>query len=114
MIEEFACVGQVLFRASSLRDAFSVFSGMVGRHGRGSGWPIAQILLIIGLFTVVWLMPNTQEILGEAGHDDQPNWSILPQVRWTPTFSWWIAISSAFALSMFYSTSSSTFLYFQF
>jgi len=59
-------------------------------------------------------MPNTQEILGETRKDDEPNWSILPHIRWSPTFLWLAGTSAAFILSMFYSEASSSFLYFQF
>lgn len=107
-------IGQVLFRSNSFRDAIGVFADMAGRHGLGPGWPVSQLLLIGALLAVVWMMPNTQEILGETQHDDEPNWSILPQMRWHPTFVWWAAASAAFLVSMFYSTANSTFLYFQF
>jgi len=107
-------VGEVLFRSTGLRSALSVLADMTGRHGLGHGWPVSQVLLIAALLTVVWVMPNTQEILGETRKDDEPNWSILPHIRWSPTFLWWAGTSAAFALSMFYSTSNSTFLYFQF
>ena len=107
-------VAEVFFRADSLPSAWTVLAGMTGRHGIGAGWPLLQIILIAVLFFIVWLMPNTQEILGEAPQDAEPNWSILPQLRWSPAFTWWFATSAAFVISMFYSNAGSTFLYFQF
>ena len=66
------------------------------------------------LFLIVWTMPNTQEILGETREGDIPNWKLFSSVRWNPGFAWWTATSLTFALSMFYSTATSSFLYFQF
>jgi alginate O-acetyltransferase complex protein AlgI len=107
-------VGQVFFRADSLHDVGTVLADMAGCHGLGQAWPVSQMLLIAALFTVVWLMPNTQEILGETQENDLANWSVLRSLRWCPTLLWWSATSLTFAVSMFYSTASTTFLYFQF
>jgi alginate O-acetyltransferase complex protein AlgI len=108
-------VTQIFFRASSVRAALSVLSSMTGRNGvgllAGQG---SQILLLVGLYAVIWLMPNTQELLGEEQKGDAPNSSILPHIRWRPTLPWWVATCAAFMVSMFYSTAGSTFLYFQF
>jgi D-alanyl-lipoteichoic acid acyltransferase DltB (MBOAT superfamily) len=106
--------GQVFFRANSFRDAWSVLADMAGRHGLGPAWPLSQTLVIVGLFAVVWLMPNTQEILNETPEGDSPNWSFIRIPRWSPTLPWWVVTSLTFALSMFYSAQSTTFLYFQF
>jgi alginate O-acetyltransferase complex protein AlgI len=107
-------VGEVFFRSNSMRDVGSVLADMAGRHGPGRLWAPGQTLVVLGLLAVVWLMPNTQEILGETQENDMPNWSLLPTVRWSLTLPWWIATSLTFAVSMFYSTASTTFLYFQF
>jgi len=108
-------VAEVFFRASSVRTALSILSSMAGRHGfdhiSNHG---TQILILVGLYAVIWLMPNTQELLGEEQKNDSPNWSIVPHIQWRPTVPWWAATSAAFMLSMFYSTAGSTFLYFQF
>lgn len=107
-------ISQVFFRSNSSRDVATVLADMMGRNGLGQMWPIGQMLLIGALLAVVWLMPNTQEILGETQENDLPNWSALPPLRWRPTLPWWVATSLTFAVSMFYSTASTTFLYFQF
>lgn len=104
----------VFFRASSVEDAGIVIGDMAGKHGWGTGWPASQIVLLTALFAVVWLMPNTQEILGEVQHTDQPNWSVLRNLRWQPTVAWLAVTSAAFALCMYYSTASTTFVYFKF
>ncbi len=108
-------VSQIFFRASSVSTALSVLSSMTGRNGFGlAAGQGAQMLLLAGLYAVIWLMPNTQELLGEEQKSDAPNASILPYVRWQPTLPWWVATSAAFLVSMLYSTAGSTFLYFQF
>ena len=84
------------------------------RHGFGQAWSRGQVILIAALLAAVWLMPNTQEILGGSQENDLPNWSIFPLVRWSPTLPWWVATSLTFTISMFYSTASTTFLYFRF
>ena len=75
---------------------------------------MGQIVLIAVLLTVVWVMPNTQEILGETHEDSQKNWSVLTGVRWSPTIVWWATIAAVLVVSIFYSAAGSTFLYFQF
>ena len=57
-------VGAVFFRSSSLHDVGCVLADMAERHGLGQVWPLGQGLLIAAQLAVVWLMPNTQEILG--------------------------------------------------
>ena len=106
--------GQVFFRADSLSDAGRVFADLAGRHGLGPAWPLSQLLLIAALLAIVWMAPNTQEILGETQPDDAPNWSLIQHLRWSPTFAWWLVITTTFAVSMIFSTANSTFLYFQF
>jgi D-alanyl-lipoteichoic acid acyltransferase DltB (MBOAT superfamily) len=107
--------GQIFFGAGSVRASLSILSSMIGRNGFGllSGQG-ARILLLAALYAVIWLMPNTQELLGEEQRNDARNWSILPHLRWRPTLPWLVATSAAFMISMFYSTAGSTFLYFQF
>ena len=107
-------VAEVFFRANRLRDVRTILGDMVGHHGLGPAWPLSQMLILAGLFAVVWLMPNTQQILGETEANDLPTWSIFPTVRWRPTLPWWVATTVAFTISMFYSTANATFLYFKF
>jgi len=112
----YTCVlfGEVMFRANSVRDAFTVYAGMLGRHGLFTHGIKYQILLIAALLAVVWLMPNTQEILGEEQKDDNTNWSLIKVPRWQPNLAWLLLTVGAFLLSMGYSSTESTFLYFQF
>jgi hypothetical protein len=88
---------------------------MLGRHGFILHEGLSgQAAIILGLLAVVWLMPNTQEILGEEQKEDDPNWSFFRIPRWTPNLAWGILSIAAFLLSMGYSSAASTFLYFQF
>jgi len=107
-------IGEVFFRANNLHDVGTVLLDMCGRHGVGHRVPVLQILFITAMLAVVWLMPNTQEILNETRENDLPNFSIFPLVKWRPTMPWWLATTAAFSISMFYSAASTTFLYFQF
>ena len=104
----------VMFRANSVRDAFRFYSGLLGRHGPGTAVPIEHVILFVLLLAAVWLLPNTQEILGESQKEDGVNWSLAPHLRWVPSLAWWTMTAIAFALCMAYSSSATTFLYFQF
>ena len=104
----------VLFRANGLHDAFSVYAGLLGRHGHGVAVPPRTLLKFALLLGMVWLMPNTQEILGEPGERAQPNWSLVKAPGWQPTFVWWAAAAVTMLIAVGLSTASTTFLYFQF
>lgn len=108
-------VAEVFFRANSVHAAIAVLSSMAGRNGFSHLTDMnSQLSILAVLYAVIWLMPNTQELLGEEQKNDSPNWSIVPHIRWRPNLPWWVATSTAFMISMFYSTAGSTFLYFQF
>jgi alginate O-acetyltransferase complex protein AlgI len=107
--------GEVMFRAGGFHHALTVYADMLGRHGFILHEGLSgQAAIILGLLAVVWLMPNTQEILGEEQKEDDPNWSFFRIPRWTPNLAWGILSIAAFLLSMGYSSAASTFLYFQF
>jgi len=65
---------------------------------------------------VVWLLPNTQEILGQVPLS--PTASILrswvPVMQWRPTFAWAVALGAALVAVLWNMADTSTFLYFQF
>ena len=105
----------VFFRAASLHDAFVIYGGMLGLHGGGflhGDYP--DFAWLVGLGLVVWLMPNTQELLGEQQKEDDPNWSLVAPRRWHPNALWWTVTTAMFVISAAYSSRGSTFLYFQF
>lgn len=103
----------VMFRANTVVDAFHIYEGLLGAHGRGTVSAFTVVLLAT-LLAAVWLCPNTQELLGEVNRADERNWAILQNIRWTPSVSWWLATLVIFTLCMTYSSYGSTFLYFQF
>jgi alginate O-acetyltransferase complex protein AlgI len=107
-------VAETVFRAQDLSAAFMIFKGMIGLNGAGTAWQLLTVFEVVGLLAIVWLLPNTQEILGETRKDDQTNWSVFSGVRWRPNLPWWAATTVAGLLSIAYSTAKSTFLYFQF
>lgn len=104
----------VFFRAESLHDAWVVFAGLLGRHGSGEPVGMAALLLLAGLFAIVWSMPNTQEILGEEQRLDNANWNLVRVPRWSPTLGWWGLAAAALLLCVMSSGRAAAFLYFQF
>ena len=105
---------EVMFRATSFGSARTVYAGMLGVHGFGALEQRKWAVFLMALLAVVWLVPNTQEILGEQQRNDEPNWSLVSVPRWSPNLAWWLVMASAFLLSMGRSSAESTFLYFQF
>jgi alginate O-acetyltransferase complex protein AlgI len=96
----------IFFRASSTQAAFALLGAMVGIHAPGiAAFHVASVAAL-ALLPIVWFMPNTQEILGEAP-------SAL-RIRWQPTPAWGIALGVALFLALVYLNRQSTFLYFQF
>jgi D-alanyl-lipoteichoic acid acyltransferase DltB (MBOAT superfamily) len=80
----------VVFRAKTVADAVGIWSGMVGLHGVHPG-PVPgynePLLALIAVgFLIVFLMPNTQQIMGRF--DPAYNWETwrkvgLAPLRWT-------------------------------
>lgn len=113
-------LGQVLFRANSTQDAFALFASMGGKGGLGAhalGSLHKAILLLPPLFAVVWLLPNTQQILScfgsDAGTSSQPG--LLGRwLLWRPGVAWAISMAAAFIVCMAFLEDTSRFLYFQF
>ena len=79
----------VLFRAHSVGEAFSVWAGMGGLGGGdfgapGLGWGLLATLALC--VVIVFFLPNTQQIMGRF--DPAHNWSewrevAQPPIRWT-------------------------------
>jgi alginate O-acetyltransferase complex protein AlgI len=110
----FVLVGQVMFRAENVHYALSVYSGMLGLHGAGSLVSKGKTAYILIALLIVWLMPNTQELLGETQKEDSPNWSLVKPIRWQPDLLWWGMAVMTFLISLSAASAESTFLYFQF
>jgi D-alanyl-lipoteichoic acid acyltransferase DltB (MBOAT superfamily) len=111
----YLCVltGAVVFRAASMGDALAVFAGMLGGHGidltpadmRGLAHAWLDALWLAGLFGIVWLAPNTQQIMLAA---DGGRWS------WRPSVGWAVASGLAAALGLVSLGGTGEFVYFQF
>jgi D-alanyl-lipoteichoic acid acyltransferase DltB (MBOAT superfamily) len=139
------CVAWVFFRADSLHTAFGILRAMGGGNGvsvalsLAHSWPsLASLMASIGfrldallLFPdhggmliiaacagVAFLMPNTQQFIGQFGNaldpynhlgrSDQQRW------QWQPTWQWGIACAIAIGASLLTFERTARFLYFQF
>jgi len=113
-------VGQVLFRADSTPDAFRLLASMVGSGGLGAhaiGALHKPMLLLPPLFAAVWLLPNTQQILGRFGSDagTMPQRNLLGRrFLWRPGVIWALTIAAAFIVCVAFLEDTGRFLYFQF
>ncbi len=113
----YLCVllAQVFFRADSTFDAMHFLAGMAGLHGRHmAGWPVAHaelMMAVVGL-SIVWWLPNTQEIMGQAGAIVRYRyWRWL---SWQPTWQWSLTMGLLFCAALLLLKNRATFLYFQF
>jgi D-alanyl-lipoteichoic acid acyltransferase DltB (MBOAT superfamily) len=138
-------VAQVFFRASSVDAAMSMLAGMVGLHGfepihvqhamlarlgglgqrlRHDGWittvatqswPPKDFPGILLRFLIVFLLPNTQQIMARfqpyLAKVQPPRWGAL---AWRPTAVWAGAIALLATLDLMSIKNSTVFLYFQF
>lgn len=127
----------VFFRASSITNALAMLQGATGIHGSGipdfaasfirrefgiavSGvpphWQTFNDMLRIGVsLALIWLAPNSQQILGEyAPVLEKVTPGPWPWLRWRPSLISAIAISLLLWLSVLSFNQSTTFLYYQF
>jgi D-alanyl-lipoteichoic acid acyltransferase DltB (MBOAT superfamily) len=109
-------VGQVFFRAASTPDALTLLGGLCGFNGAvGPTHPLHSwhAYLVFLLFPVVWLCPNTQEILGQAKARAAVFFG-SGFTEWQPNWAWAGGIGAMLVAVLWYLTEPSTFLYFQF
>ncbi|MBV9812814.1 MAG: MBOAT family protein [Acetobacteraceae bacterium] len=110
-----ACLGFLFFRAPSLGGAFDLLGGLLGAHGTGGAVPLGSVVWLAVLYVVVWLLPNTQQIMVRA----QPALGRIlpgpfPVLQWRMTLPWAMAVGVG-ALAALLSVGGTTeFLYFQF
>ena len=83
-----AMCAEVMFRAASLRDAGGVYGGMLGHHSLGARPALPNMLALLCVYCIIWLMPNTQEILGQASANSAPNWSAVRAPWWQQELTW--------------------------
>jgi D-alanyl-lipoteichoic acid acyltransferase DltB (MBOAT superfamily) len=103
----------IFFRANSLRSALSFVHDLTGHNGAGHMGTMLNGALGFLLFPVVWLMPNTQQLLGEepiSAHGESSFWSSL---RWRPNL-WWTLGMAVLFFAILANMENSSFLYFQF
>lgn len=140
----FLCVVVALlfFRANSTADAFRILAGMTGLHGMESLAPVlfplqamfagnpdwsggdllrmlferwAPGLMIAALLAIVWLAPNSNQIMGDyspalEGSSPAPRaW-----MRWRPNLAWLVLTLLVLAYAMLNLDKTARFLYFQF
>ena len=124
-------VGQVFFRAASVSDALTVLGGLLNLH-EGAAIangpmvhmvpttstfllaPTAAALGLAACFLITWLMPNTQEILGQAPTEAAHNPGILRTARWRVSLASATIVIALFAGCFILLDASTSFLYFQF
>jgi hypothetical protein len=93
---------------------------MAGKGGWGAhalGALHKPILLLPPLFAVVWLLPNTQQILARFGSDagTAPQPGLLGRwLLWRPGVAWAVSMAAAFIVCLAFMEDTSRFLYFQF
>jgi len=110
-----ALVGFAFFRASSTGVALQLLAGMTGLHGVGAGLPNATIAQVAGLFAIVWLAPNTQQIM--TRYEPALGRAIANPYRrlvWHPAAGWALAAGTLGALGILALGGTTEFLYFQF
>lgn len=100
----------VLFRSSSVTGAGSYYSALAGLHGL-RGHVDERAALLIVLYPAVWLIPNSQEILGDTSAEFP---SALQWLRWKPCYAWSIALGLLCLFSLFFAGESQSFVYFRF
>jgi alginate O-acetyltransferase complex protein AlgI len=134
-------VAQVFFRAASVGDALRLLHGMAGGYGlfghaagaensssaapgsllgflHGTGFRGSDIFhaaFVCGLFVVVWIMPNSLQMLDRY----EPTLSRLAstsliKLEWRPNVAWGIVFGLVATLALLEITGMSEFLYFRF
>jgi len=112
-------VAQIFFRAESCADAGKLLLGMLGTHGISgplqSGPLYVHVPMLVGLFAVVWTMPNTLELLEQFRPSlSDIRRSSLISIALRPTVAWGMALGALAALAVFSVTGTTEFLYFRF
>lgn len=121
-------VAMIFFRAPSCSAAMSVLAGMTGFHGlrippgviadtraNGMGGIVKEISWLTCLYGIVWLMPNTQQIMRASN-------PVLGKVRpfparaleWMTSPVWAVACGFGAALSLMAIGGTTEFIYFRF
>jgi alginate O-acetyltransferase complex protein AlgI len=110
-----ALVAFAFFRASSTTAALHLLAGMVGLHGPGSGLPLVTVARLVVLYAVVWLAPNTQQIMSQYEPAlGKPPVNPYARLTWQPNLQWALLGGVAAAAGVLAIGGTTEFLYFQF
>jgi len=108
-------VAQIFFRADSAGAAMGVLARMAGLDGIGGSIAPLDVLKLAGAMALVWLAPNTQEIMAgfepalESSHIKAP-----AQVRFRLEPVWAVFCGALLCLGMMNIADDQPFIYFQF
>ena len=117
-------IGWVLFRAPNLDAAVSVYQAMAGMNGLwGAHLMDGSSLVLLGiLLAIVFIAPNSQEIMGDfqpalknvASEHPSLLERFVGTFRWQPTRGWAASMAIVGLVCCSYLGGSNKFLYFQF
>jgi D-alanyl-lipoteichoic acid acyltransferase DltB (MBOAT superfamily) len=101
----------VIFRAESLNGAFNILYAMTGLNGftvHADFTSFALVKLLLGLSVIVFLLPNTIEIVDPKGYNLDETRTSAPKffqrLQWQPNLIW-MAFTAVCALSAVYNLS---------
>ncbi|MFM8333415.1 MAG: MBOAT family O-acyltransferase [Candidatus Methylumidiphilus sp.] len=107
----------VFFRADSLHAALSISSAMFGLNGFSFTGHF-QLSKIAQALAIVWLMPNTQQIMGQfepaLGFRGKDCLAPFKPLQWRPNWIWLACVVTMASVSLVQGDKVSEFLYFQF
>ncbi len=118
-------LSEVFFRSRSATEGFYVVGSLLGRHGHAAldlatlqgkiaaTSPATIFIFFAACFSIVWFLPNTQEILNQLTPDTAHHPSLI-RINWRPTLMWAAAIGILFLPILMLVDQSTNFLYFQF
>jgi alginate O-acetyltransferase complex protein AlgI len=112
----------VFFRAETTDGAVLLASSMIGLQNNAfalsGSWLSYTITLEILLFVVIFVLPNTQQLMMnfepslEPPHKEQSTW--VERIRWQPNRGWALAVGLLLGLAIMHMNQVSEFIYFQF
>jgi D-alanyl-lipoteichoic acid acyltransferase DltB (MBOAT superfamily) len=121
-------VSVVFFRGDNLRSSLVILRSMSGMNSQGpiahpysdpgSAIPLLLLAKVAAGLTIVWALPNTQQILTRFRPSLEPRaWNderVPGLLRWAPTTAWSFGVASLMFACLVHLGDASTFLYFQF
>ncbi len=108
-------IGWVFFKAANVPAALRILRGMTHVTAFSPAEAVGalrQIVWIAALLPVVWLAPNSQQLL--AAHGPALHEVSASRWNWQPTARWALCLVIVFVLTMLHLSQISEFIYFQF